>query len=53
MEAIETGLQVQIIADINDDGDLDDYAEEFTNGLIDAIEKIERRIELSKYGVFE
>jgi hypothetical protein len=52
-EAVGTETQVQIIAHIKDDRELDEYAEEFTCGLADAIEQIESRIELSKYGAFE
>lgn len=52
-EAIGTGVKVYIIADTKNDEELDDYAEEFTRGLADAIEQIEGSIELSKYGVFE
>jgi len=52
-EVAETDLQVQITADTKDDGYLEDYAEEFTDGLADAMERIERNIELSKYGVFK
>jgi hypothetical protein len=43
-EAAGTGLKVQIFADIKEDTELDDYAEEFTYGLADAIEQIEGRI---------
>ena len=40
----EAGLKVQIFADTKEDTELDDYAEEFTYGLADAIEQIEGRI---------
>jgi hypothetical protein len=43
-EVAGTGLQVQIIADTKEDTELEDYAEEFTYGLADAIERIEGRI---------
>ena len=43
-EAAGTGLKVQIFADTKEDTELEDYAEEFTYGLADAIERIEGRI---------
>ena len=43
-EAAATGLEVQIIADTKEDTELEDYAEEFTYGLSDAIERIEGKI---------
>jgi hypothetical protein len=43
-ETAGTGLKVQIFADTKEDTELDDYAEEFTYGLADAIEQIEGRI---------